>query len=84
MMIVLVPHPVPDSEFPSQKGERVLHHMAFTVDPDQFDELARRLTGSGREVRGGEHPVLENVRTVYVDDPEGNEVEIIAPVKSGS
>lgn len=80
MMIVLVPHPVPDSEFPTQKGERVLHHMAFTVDPDQFDELARRLTGSGREVRGGVHPVLENVRTVYVDDPEGNEVEIIAPV----
>ncbi|MGH2721371.1 MAG: VOC family protein [Actinomycetota bacterium] len=79
-MIVLVPHPVPESEFPTQKGERVLHHMAFTVDPGRFDELAKRLTGAGRELRGGVHPVLENVRTVYVDDPEGNEVEIIAPV----
>jgi catechol 2,3-dioxygenase len=80
MMIVLVPHPETDAEFPSQKGERVLHHMAFTVDPAQFDELAKRLTGAGREVRGGVHPVLDNVRTVYVDDPEGNEVEIISPV----
>jgi catechol 2,3-dioxygenase-like lactoylglutathione lyase family enzyme len=79
MMIVLVPHPEPESEFPRAKGERVLHHMAFTVDADHFDELARRLTGAGRELRTGVHPVLENVRTVYVDDPEGNEVEIISP-----
>ena len=79
MMVVLVPHPESDGEFPRLKRERVLHHMAFTVDAARFDELAQRLTGAGRELRTGVHPVLENVRTVYVDDPEGNEVEIISP-----
>ena len=79
MMIVLVPHPEAEGEFPSAKRERVLHHMAFTVDAAHFDDLAQRLTGAGRELRTGVHPVLENVRTVYVDDPEGNEVEIISP-----
>lgn len=81
MMIVLVPHPVPETEFPRQRPERVLHHIAFTVDPELFDELAARLTGAGRELRGGEHPVLPDVRTVYVDDPEGNEIEIITPTR---
>ena len=79
MMIVLVPHPEPEGEFPNPKRERVLHHMAFTADAAQFDELAQRLTGAGHELRTGVHPVLDNVRTVYVDDPEGNEVEIISP-----
>jgi hypothetical protein len=31
------------------------------------------------EVRGGKHPVLKEVRTFYVDDPDGNEVEVIGP-----
>jgi len=34
---------------------------------------------AGLEVRGGIHPVLQGVRTFYVDDPDGNEVEVIAP-----
>jgi hypothetical protein len=29
------------------------------------------------EVRSGIHPVLKGVRTFYVDDPDGNEVECI-------
>jgi catechol 2,3-dioxygenase-like lactoylglutathione lyase family enzyme len=79
MMIVLVPHPEPEMEFPTRKQERVLHHIAFTIDVDRFDDLVAELRGAGHELRSGVHPVLRAVRTVYVDDPDGNEVELISP-----
>ena len=37
------------------------------------------LIEDGVEVRHGVHPVLKGVRTFYVDDPDGNEVEVIGP-----
>jgi catechol 2,3-dioxygenase-like lactoylglutathione lyase family enzyme len=77
-MIVLVPHPDPDSAFPAEKPRRPLHHLAFSVAPDRYEELAQRCRDSGLEVRDGIHPVLKEVRTFYVDDPDGNEVEVIA------
>jgi catechol 2,3-dioxygenase-like lactoylglutathione lyase family enzyme len=78
-MIVLVPHPEPASTFPVEKPRRPLHHMAFSVAADRYEELQERCRGAGLEVRDGIHPVLERVRTFYVDDPDGNEVEVIAP-----
>ena len=78
-MIVLVPHPDPAGRFPADKAQRTLHHMAFNVGAEQYDELERRCREAGLEVRGGVHPVLQGVRTFYVDDPDGNEVEIIGP-----
>ena len=78
-MIVLVPHPQADSGFPAEKPLRPLHHMAFNVSGDRYDELEQRCRDAGLEVRGGRHPVLKGVRTFYVDDPDGNEVEVIAP-----
>jgi catechol 2,3-dioxygenase-like lactoylglutathione lyase family enzyme len=77
-MIVLMPHPDPGGSFPSPKPERVLHHMAFAVESGAYDDLETRCRAAGLEVRQGIHPVLKSVRTFYVDDPEGNEVEIIA------
>ena len=77
-MIVLVPHPDASAAFPREKQKRVLHHMAFRVAADAYDDLRRRLEAEGLEVRGGVHPVLKHVRTFYVDDPDGNEVEVIA------
>jgi catechol 2,3-dioxygenase-like lactoylglutathione lyase family enzyme len=79
-MIVLVPHPDRSAEFPREKAKRVLHHVAFRVEGSAYDDLRRQFTAAGIEVRSGIHPVLKNVRTFYVDDPEGNEVEVIAPV----
>jgi len=76
-MIVLVPHPDPSGRFPADKPLRTLHHMAFNVSAGQYDELERRCLEAGLEVRGGVHPVLKGVRTFYVDDPDGNEVEVI-------
>ena len=77
-MIVLMPHPDPAGSFPTSRPERVLHHLAFAVDPAAYDDLEERCRAAGLETRQGIHPVLQGVRTFYVDDPEGNEVEIIA------
>lgn len=78
-MIVLVPHPDRNVDFPREKAKRVLHHIAFRVEASTFDELQERFAAGGIEVRSGIHPVLKGVRTFYVDDPDGNEVEVIAP-----
>ena len=77
-MVVLIPHPGPE-EFPREKAKRVLHHMAFRVDSAAYDQLRERLSATGLETRDGIHPVLKGVRTFYVDDPDGNEVECIGP-----
>ena len=78
-MIVLVPHPEAGSAFPVEKPRRPLHHMAFSVAADRYAELEAKCRAAGLEVRQGVHPVLLGVRTFYVDDPDGNEVEVIGP-----
>ncbi|HXJ48929.1 MAG TPA: VOC family protein [Candidatus Acidoferrum sp.] len=78
-MIVLVPHPDPSVEFPRDKAKRVLHHMAFRVEASAYDALQLHFMSRGIEVRTGVHPVLKGVRTFYVNDPDGNEVEVISP-----
>jgi catechol 2,3-dioxygenase-like lactoylglutathione lyase family enzyme len=78
-MIVLVPHPEAAGAFGTEKALRPLHHMAFNVAAERYDELERRCRAAGLQVRSGKHPVLRGVRTFYVDDPDGNEVEVIAP-----
>jgi catechol 2,3-dioxygenase-like lactoylglutathione lyase family enzyme len=78
-MIVLVPHPNRSFDFPREKTKRVLHHMAFRVEADAYDDLQLHLMSEGLETRTGVHPVLKGARTFYVDDPDGNEVEVIAP-----
>lgn len=72
-MIVLVPLPPGSEDF---TRPRSLHHLAFEVTPDTFDKLDSDLRKRGIEVRGGVHPLIPS-RTLYVDDPEGNEVEVI-------
>ncbi len=78
-MIVLVPHPDRSEQFPREKAKRVLHHLAFRVESVDYDPLKRGFEAAGIEVRSGVHPVLKGVRTFYVDDPDGNECEVISP-----
>ncbi|HKB18619.1 MAG TPA: VOC family protein [Candidatus Dormibacteraeota bacterium] len=80
-MIVLIPHPHPDSYFPThrEREKRTLHHLAFRVSRHEYDALETQFIEIGVEVRHGVHPVLTKVRTFYVDDPDGNEVEVIGP-----
>jgi len=82
-MIVLMPHPTEADPFPPEKPKRVLHHLAFAVEHRRYDDLQERCREAGYNVRLGIHPVLQGVRTFYVDDPEGNEVEIIAKDPGG-
>lgn len=72
-LVVLVQLP-PDAG-PFQKP-RTLHHLALELAPEDFDAEAERLRGLGFSLRTGTHPVLPS-RTMYVDDPDGNEVELI-------
>jgi catechol-2,3-dioxygenase len=55
---------------------RTLHHLALEIAPGDFDAEQARLTGLGYATRSGQHPVIAS-RTLYLDDPEGNEVELI-------
>ncbi len=77
-MIVLVTHPDSTSTFPREKSKRVLHHLAFRIEAEEYEALQDTFRAQGLEVRSGIHPVLKGVRTFYVDDPDGNECECIA------
>ena len=72
-MIVLVPKP---DEIKAKPEGFQLNHLALEVPDDEFDALRGDLTDAGYEPRGGVHPVIAS-RTMYVDDPDGNEVELI-------
>ncbi len=74
-LVVLVPLPAGSEAF---RAPRTLHHLALTLPAETFDDARVFLERAGYEVRGGKHPVLA-VRTMYVTDPDGNEVEFISP-----
>ena len=74
-LLVLVPL---SDDAPAFVPPRTLHHLALTVPAAAFDEARSTLVEAGIEVRDGQHPVLA-VRTMYVTDPDGNEVELISP-----
>ena len=69
--IVLVPAP-PGAAPPTG---RKLHHLGLAVTPEDFPKLRQQLIDHGFDVRTGEHPFMP-VDAFYVDDPDGNEVEI--------
>ena len=48
-------------------GMSALVEIVFMVDD---------LEGEGFEIRGGEHAFME-VDALYIDDPDGNDVEIV-------
>lgn len=65
-------------ETPPFAKPQSLHHIGLEIDPASFDAEVARLQGLGLEVRSGKHPFFPS-RTVYVNDPDGNEVELISP-----
>ena len=72
-MIVLVPKP---ADVLAQPHGYQLHHMALELPEAAFAAQHAALTAAGYTPRPGKHPVLAS-RTMYVDDPDGNEVEFI-------
>ena len=79
-MIVLVPLPPETAPFTPL---RTLHHLALEVAREDFDAVQDHLQSLGYETRSGKHPVIPS-RTTYVDDPDGNEVEIICRAEASS
>jgi catechol-2,3-dioxygenase len=75
-LIVLVQLP---ADAPAFSSPRTLHHLALAIAADAFDAAHETLVQRGFTVRTGQHPVLPS-RTMYIDDPDGNEVELIAPL----
>lgn len=71
VVLVQLPPGAPPFEKP-----RTLHHLALEIAPEDFDSEHQRLSNLGYPLRTGQHPVLPS-RTMYVDDPDGNEVELI-------
>lgn len=74
MQIVLVPGAA------AGPGEDVagLHHIGLEVTPDEWQDLRARLEAAGHATRDGAHPFM-SVEAFYLDDPDGNEVEIATP-----
>jgi catechol 2,3-dioxygenase-like lactoylglutathione lyase family enzyme len=69
--IVLVPRA---AEMPGATGRR-LHHIGLRVAPQLYESERTRLESLGFAVRGGQHPFMP-VDAFYLDDPDGNEIEI--------
>jgi catechol-2,3-dioxygenase len=62
-----------EKEFGDEGGRHV--HFAFGAEPGALDGLVERLTERGLPVRGPvEHPGGD--RSIYLEDPEGNVVEV--------
>jgi catechol-2,3-dioxygenase len=72
-MIVLVPKP---DDIKAKPSGYQLHHMALELPEEDFEDQHAAFVAAGYIPRGGKHPVLAS-RTMYVDDPDGNEVEFI-------
>jgi len=75
--LVLVPLPEGTDAFPTERVRRSLHHLGMEVAREDFESERERLQGLGFDVRLGEHPFLP-VKGMYLDDPDGNEIELIA------
>jgi catechol-2,3-dioxygenase len=60
-------------EFGDRGGRHV--HFAFSVSPGRLDALRERLVSNGADVRGPEQHDGGD-RSLYVEDPEGNVVEV--------
>ena len=62
-----------EKEFGDEGGRHV--HFAMSADPGSLDELVQRMNARQMPVRGPvEHPGGD--RSVYLEDPEGNVVEV--------
>lgn len=72
-MLVLVPK---TEEVKAKPSGYQLHHLALELPEEAFDTQHTTLVQAGYQPRDGKHPVLAS-RTMYVDDPDGNEVEFI-------
>tara|TARA_B100001123_G_scaffold3790_1_gene5102 strand:+ start:14075 stop:14479 length:405 start_codon:yes stop_codon:yes gene_type:complete len=75
--LVLIPLPEGTDAFPDERTQRPMHHFGIEVATEDFESERERLESLGYELRFGEHPFLP-LKGMYLDDPDGNEIEFIA------
>jgi catechol 2,3-dioxygenase-like lactoylglutathione lyase family enzyme len=75
--IVLVPRPAGATPPSQTRASRDLHHIGLEVAREDLERERQRLADLGFPIRGGQHPFLP-VEAFYLDDPDGNEIEIVA------
>jgi catechol 2,3-dioxygenase-like lactoylglutathione lyase family enzyme len=75
--IVLAPRPAEAPALPAEAWLRNVHHIGIEIPSGSLEETQRQLEAQGFTVRTGEHPFLP-VQAIYIDDPDGNEVELVA------
>jgi catechol-2,3-dioxygenase len=75
--IVLIPRPPTAPAQPQDRAARAFHHLGIVVPRGSLADARKQLEALGLEVRTGEHPFLQ-VDAIYIDDPDGNEVELVA------
>jgi len=63
-----------EKEFGDEGGRHV--HFAFAADPGTLDVLAERVRSNGAPRVEGPHEHEGGDRSLYVEDPEGNVVEV--------
>jgi len=57
-------------------GRSTLHHIALSIDLEDYEPEMKRLEGLGLDVRAAEHAWL-HVRSLYFADPEGNLLALV-------
>src|SRR6478672_11005478 len=73
--VVLIPRALAGDRVVAPSGS--LHHIGLEVAAADFEIERDRLAGLGFALRSGQHPFLP-VDAFYLDDPDGNEIEIAA------
>lgn len=77
--IVLSQRPGSAPALPDDRRHRSVHHIGIELSREDFGQERARLQGLGLTLRTGEHPFLP-VQAIYLDDPDGNEIELVAPL----
>ncbi len=75
--IVLIPRSAGVQAAGGGKEQRDLHHIGLEVPAEDYGAERERISRLGIPIRGGQHPFLP-VEAFYLDDPDGNEIEIVA------
>jgi catechol 2,3-dioxygenase-like lactoylglutathione lyase family enzyme len=72
-----------DEEEPEAGGDSSLHHLALTVKAEDLEPAFAWYQAHGLEPTTAEHRWV-GWDSVYVKDPEGNTVELVASVRQSS
>ena len=65
-----------DRNSPVEQARSTVDHLAFTIAVSDYEPQRRRLEGLGLAVTTATHEWV-HWRSIYVDDPEGNTVELV-------